>query len=221
MDFMTRLATRWWHGSIAAVGILFGAKRHALNRYLAILESDPNSAVAWATVGNLLMELGERDAALDAFRQLVARHPRNAEAWFNLGYILEQGDDLADAEKSFRHAVDFKPSIDRAWYGLGLVLVRAGRLQEAVPVFRKTIELQHFSPYGYYQLGMTLHHLGQPAEARRIVDELRKFEPRYAATLERDISQTAPIGTSLAAVAARPSNSNPTLLAKEAMPSIS
>jgi tetratricopeptide (TPR) repeat protein len=217
MDFMTRLATRWWHGAFATVAILFGMKRSALERYRLILQSDPNSALAWATVGNLLMELGERDAALDAFRQLVARHPQNAEAWFNLGYILEQGEQLADAEASFRRAIELRPSIDRAWYGLGLVLIRAGRLQEAVPAFRKTIELQHFSPYGYYQLGMTLHHLGDAAGARGVVDELRKFEPRYAATLERDISQTAPAGAS--APVPRSPDTHPTLLAKEAMPS--
>ena len=62
--------------------------------------------------------------------------------------------------------------------------------QQAVDVLKKNIALQPFSPYGYYQLGMTYHHLGESAEAWRIHDKLKGFEPRYAATLKRDIENT-------------------------------
>jgi tetratricopeptide (TPR) repeat protein len=124
--------------------------------------------------------------------QLVQRWPDNAEAWFNLGYIHESREDLADAERCFRRALALNPKIDRAWYGLGLTLIRAGRLGEAVEALKKNIELQPFSPYGYYQLGMTYHHLGQRDEALRIEEKLRRFEPKFAATLKRDIEQTAP-----------------------------
>jgi hypothetical protein len=57
---------------------------------------------------------------------------------------------------------------------------------------KKNIELQPFSPYGYYQLGMTYHHLGRRDEALRIEEKLRGFEPKFAATLKRDIEQTPP-----------------------------
>ena len=65
-----------------------------------------------------------------------------------------------------------------------------GRLEEAVPVLEKNTELQPFSPYGFYQLGMTYHHLGRSDDAWRIVEKLKHFEPRYAATLKRDIEGT-------------------------------
>ena len=112
--------------------------------------------------------------------------------WFNLGYLHEQRDELQDAERSFRRSVELKPSIDRAWYGLGLVLIRQGRLNEAIEALRRNIKLQPFSPYGYYQLAMTYHHLGMSAEAEKVYDELSKFEPKYAATLRRDLAQTTP-----------------------------
>ena len=88
--------------------------------------------------------------------------------------------------------MQLRPSIDRAWYGLGLVLVRSGKLHEALDAFRRNIKLQPFSPYGYYQLAMTLHHLGDAAEAEKVYEELKKFEPKYAATLRRDIDRTKP-----------------------------
>ncbi len=83
-------------------------------------------------------------------------------------------------------------SLDRAWYGLGLVLIREGRLDEAIVALRRNIKLQPMSPYGYYQLGMTYHHLGRADEAWKVYEELKGFEPRYAATLKRDIEITAP-----------------------------
>jgi hypothetical protein len=57
-------------------------------------------------------------------------------------------------------------------------------------VLKKNTELQPFSPYGFYQLGMTYHHLGRSGDAWRTVETLKKFEPRYAATLKRDIENT-------------------------------
>ena len=84
------------------------------------------------------------------------------------------------------------PSLDRAWYGLGLVLIRQGRLQEAIVTLQRNIKLQPFSPYGYYQLGMTYHHLGRSVEAWKMYEKLTQFEPKYAATLKRDLEQTKP-----------------------------
>jgi hypothetical protein len=37
---------------------------------------------------------------------------------------------------------------------------------------------------------MTYHHLGRNGEAWRVVEKLKQFEPRYAATLKRDIENT-------------------------------
>ncbi len=39
---------------------------------------------------------------------------------------------------------------------------------------------------------MTYHHLGRDEDARRVEQKLRNFEPKYAATLRRDIEQTPP-----------------------------
>jgi hypothetical protein len=59
-------------------------------------------------------------------------------------------------------------------------------------VLKKNTKLQPFSPYGWYQLGMTYHHLGESGEAWRTYEHLKSFEPRYAATLKRDMESTPP-----------------------------
>jgi tetratricopeptide (TPR) repeat protein len=192
MSAVERWLTRWWINQRANVAVLLKRNTAALECYRRLLALDPDDHVARSAFGNLLMDTGDSAGAAQAFERLVAVDPTNAEGWFNLGYIYEQREMLADAERCFRRAVELKPTIDRAWYGLGLVLIRLGRLRESVDVLKKNIELQPFSPYGYYQLGMTLHHLGESGEARRIHDRLKGFEPRYAATLKRDIEKTPP-----------------------------
>jgi len=190
MSAIARFFTRWWFNQRANVALLLKRNEQAMRCYRELLALDPKDEVARSTLGNLLMESGDAAGAADEFERLVAINPANAEAWFNLGYVYEQRDMLADAERCFRRAVELRPSIDRAWYGLGLALIRGGRLRESVEALKKNIELQPFSPYGYYQLGMTYHHLGESSEAWRIHEKLKGFEPRYAATLKRDLENT-------------------------------
>lgn len=183
---------RFWLKQQVAVAVLLGRKRRSIELMQQVLQFDPDDAVSRNALGNLLYEVGEPAAAVAEFVALVERHPGNAEAWFNLGFVHESRDDLANAERCFRRALELNPKIDRAWYGLGLTLIRSGRLEEAVEALKKNIELQPFSPYGYYQLGMTYHHLGRDKDARRIHDQLQRFEPKYAATLRRDLEKAPP-----------------------------
>jgi len=183
---------KWWLNRCASLALLFGRQKPASNFYQRILQIDPADEHARAVLGNLYASSGDQTAAIGEFTKLVAQHPRNAEGWFNLGFIHDQRDELSDAERCFRMAVQLQPSIDRAWYGLGLVLIRQGRLEEAVAALKRNIKLQPFSPYGYYQLGMTYHHLGKSPEAWKMYEELTKFEPKYAATLKRDLEVTVP-----------------------------
>jgi len=181
-----------WLRAVAFAALLLGMKRRALEAYEQMVALDPKDIVAHSTVGNLRMEAGDAAGATDAFLRLLEVRPDDADAWFNLGYIYEQRENQAEAERCFRRAVELNANLDRAWYGLGLVLIRTGRLREAVDVLKQNIKLQPFSPYGYYQLAMTYHHLGDSGDAWRTHEQLKNFEPRYAATLKRDLEQTSP-----------------------------
>src|SRR4030095_8456296 len=172
------LLKRFWLNRRASVAVLFNRPARAIENLKRIVELEPLNEVARAALGNLYAETNDMASAVKEFTDLVRLNPGNAEAWFNLGYLYDQRDALEDAEACFRKAIELKPSIDRAWYGPGLILSRAGRLREAIDAFRKNIKLQPFSPYGYYQLGMTYHHLGEAAEAEKVHDQLKKFEPK-------------------------------------------
>lgn len=196
MNTVARTLSTWWFNRIASVDVLFDRRPQAITALRRIVAIDPGNEVARGAIGTLCAEGGDKAAAEREFEALVKLNPRNAEAWFNLGYIHDERDEQAAADNCFRTAVELDPKLDRAWYGLGLVLIRAGRLEEAIVAFRRNIKLQPMSPYGYYQLGMTYHHLGRADEAWKVHAELKGFEPRYAATLKRDIEITASLAVS-------------------------
>lgn len=192
VNFITRKLTKWWLYRRAHTALLFKRDSRAIEVFREILQMDPADEYARSVIGNLYAKTGNQTAAIREFRELVAIHPQQADGWFNLGFLHDQREELTEAERCFRRAVELKPALDRAWYGLSLVLIRQGRLQEAVAALKRNIKLQHFSPYGYYQLGMTYHHLGRSEEAWKMYQELTQFEPKFAATLKRDLEQTVP-----------------------------
>lgn len=192
MNAVARWLVRWWLDTQASVAQIFGRKSTAMDLYRRMVELDPGDARALTSLANLRMEAGDSAGAASVLVDLVQRRPTDANAWFNLGYVYEKRDELAAAERCMREAVRLNPGHDRAWYGLALVLIRAGALVDAVGALEKNIALQPMSPYGFYQLGMTYHHLGRADKAQHMVDRLRQFEPKYAATLERDIQHTTP-----------------------------
>lgn len=194
MKPVTTIWRKFWLNRLASVAVLLGRNGWALSLIERVVALDPQDVSARSALGNLRAEAGDRAGAIREFESLLQIKPDHSVSWFNLGFVYEQAEQLDDAERCFRRALALDPKIDRAWYGLGLVLIRAGRLEDAIDALKQNIKLQPFSPYGYYQLGMTYHHLRQPEQARRIADDLQRFEPKYAATLRRDMQRTPPHG---------------------------
>ena len=192
MNGLARTLKLWWLQRRANTALFFKRTPEAVRAFREMLEVDPRNELAGLMLGNVLAEAGDRAGAVAQLEQITATNPSHADAWFNLGFLHDQEDRLADAERCFRRAVELRPSLDRAWYGLGLVLIRDGRLTEAVDALKQTIKLQPFSPYGYYQLGLTYHHLGRSEDAWRVHKQLTGFEPKFSATLKRDIERTVP-----------------------------
>jgi tetratricopeptide (TPR) repeat protein len=192
MSWLARKLEVWWLQRRANAAILFKRPADAARAYREMLVVEPNNDLAQLMLANQLAETGDAAGAVAELERLTARNPQHADAWFNLGYLHDQAERPVDAERCFRRALELRPNIDRAWYGLGLVLVRQHRLDEAIDAFRQTIKLQPFAPYAYYQLGMTYHHLGRSEDAWNVYKQLVEFEPKFSATLKRDIERTAP-----------------------------
>lgn len=175
-----------------ALGLLaLGQRAAALSRFDRMLLRLPADRYALASRAHVLVQLGRLDDAIASLRQLTrladCQAHQAAAAWFNLGYVLQQAGRHAQAQAAFEKAIAHAPCMDRAWYGLALALIQQRQFHAARQALEKNTALQPMSPYGWYRLAEVHLALGEPEKARQVIDQLRRFEPRVAAQLARDI----------------------------------
>jgi tetratricopeptide (TPR) repeat protein len=181
----------WFARHLMARGLLvLGLRSRAMAVFHDILERSPDDVHALNSLGYDAQQSGRPLEALTLFRRVAGLVPMASNAHFNEAFVSEMLGLLNEAEASFRAAIAIEPVMDRAWYGLGLVLLRQGRLDEALEAFIQNTRLQPMSPFGWYQLARVHVDLGQLEAARIVIRQLKGFEPKAAAQLERETGMT-------------------------------
>ena len=125
----------------------------ALDHYGRALAIDPNYALAWSGVADVLMGSTINSAAPP---QTVS--PRAHEAAAN---AVRHGPELAEAHSSLGHVAFF---LDWNW-------------PEAEAAFRKAISLDESYVVGHRMLGHVLSQRGQHAEAKAVLRRARELDP--------------------------------------------
>jgi tetratricopeptide (TPR) repeat protein len=109
-----------------------GATEEALAASRKALELDPNSAEAYAAVGEMLLsDEKRRGEAIAAYRSAIKADPQFLPAYEQLGSLLARAKDEKGAEEVFRQAMAADPKSMAGRFALGRLLVEQGRLKEA------------------------------------------------------------------------------------------
>lgn len=95
------------------------------------LKRNPEAGEAWALMGSLLRDQGNREAALKSFEQAIILKPGMASAWDNLGTLLGESGKTSQAEKYLRQAIALDPRNSYYRYNLGINLTGTGKIFEA------------------------------------------------------------------------------------------
>lgn len=186
-DAAARWRLRWW--------LLLRRDAQVVDWLQERTQRLPHDRQALAALGFHLGRGGRLSEAAQVLERLVACDPASAASWFNLGFVRDQLGDWPQATQAFETALSLDPTLDRAWFGLGLVQGRQGQRTQAVAALRKVTELQPLSPHGWMALARQHVALAEHTEARRVLDHLRTFEPRYAARLEEELHAAAATGS--------------------------
>lgn len=178
----------------ALIWLVLGKHEKALSRFDHILGIFPKDRHALASRAHLLVQLNRLDESVLNLQQLAGIAGSKAQmgtTWFNLAYVLQQKGRHEEACPAFENAVLHCPWLGQAWYGLGLSLIQQRKLHAARNAIKQTTILQPMAPHGWYQLAHVDLALGEPEKALRVLDHLRRFEPKVARQLELDIQQYA------------------------------
>lgn len=137
----------------------------ACEHILRALETDPGVPLFHNSLGNVLRDMGRREAAHACYREALRLWPDYADAHYNLGLLLKTRGEVESALRHFQEALENKPDFAEARNNLGILLGGQGRFQEAADHFRAALGSRPDFPEVCNNLGAALRELGRPKEA--------------------------------------------------------
>ena len=140
--------------------------RRAIDQYKAVLELDPNYALAYAGLADaygrlsIAAELTTQEGyelSREMAEKALAIDPDLVEALLALADIqLEYDWDMEAAERSYRRALEIRPSDAEGLRTYGYFLAMDGRYDEAIGYYHKALEVDPIQLRAYFGLAMTL-----------------------------------------------------------------
>jgi Tfp pilus assembly protein PilF len=100
----------------------------------------PNSDVAQAGLGGVLLDQGKVDEAIEQFERALSIRPDNAQAHSALGNALLKKGDAAQAIVHWQKSLELQPESVETRDQLGATLAQQGRLKEAMAEWEKSLE---------------------------------------------------------------------------------
>jgi tetratricopeptide (TPR) repeat protein len=181
-----------------AVFYLFAASEHAdanaIPEAIADCHSavaiDPESAIAWRSLGDALFDAGQNAEAEKALLRSIELSPSRS-AFIYLGCVCIVEERFVEGEAYCRRALELDPDFDEAYYNLGSALREQGRLDESIDAFQNAARLSPDYAEAHRELGDLFSRLGNLDEAKHHLDmslALNPHDERTLALLER-ISQ--------------------------------
>ncbi|TVQ22488.1 MAG: tetratricopeptide repeat protein [Leptolyngbya sp. DLM2.Bin15] len=150
---------------------------------------DPQSAVAYETLGISLYELERYDEAVSAFRQAIQINPQSDRVYYRLGIVLLAQDNTSEAVQAFYQAAQVNPNytgIDSGFWWLRLNYYRGQLHEQAIAALQQELQAEP-SAVGYYILGNVLAGLHimdtQPDGRDQAIEALHQaiqLQPRFA-----------------------------------------
>jgi len=132
-----------------------------------------NDARVWRSLGDVQLELFNRDEALHAYTEALRLQPRDAQTRLAVGrFYLERGEPDRAAEHLVI-ALEIDPSLRAAYPVLGRAYRQSGQLASAVSILNKALDTDASDQESRYALGQTLVAMGRTDEGRV---QLEKYE---------------------------------------------
>jgi tetratricopeptide (TPR) repeat protein len=188
---------QYWVGrKRAAAERLDGAKA----AYRRAVDLRPDSAPAWAGLGEVLRRLGQMDEAVNSLNAGLRHDPRCGAALASLAVIDASRGDPARALEEAQRAANMSPDDAACWYALGFVHVQLDQPGRAVSYLRKAAQRAPEEARYQQLLGEALRDLGQLDAAQPILARAVVLAPTYAPahlSLGQLYAARPPVGTYL------------------------
>jgi tetratricopeptide (TPR) repeat protein len=123
-------------GSLGNSYIKLGRYQEALAAFRMVVRINPNSALGYSKLGDVLALIGEYDDAEKHYQIAISKDTLFLEAYVNLGVMLSMTGDNEQALEVLKSAIQIDPDYFPAYDNISAVYYIIGRPKEVIPLFR-------------------------------------------------------------------------------------
>jgi tetratricopeptide (TPR) repeat protein len=152
----------------------------ALDAFREAVRIDPNHALAYAWIGNVLSHLGDHEGALRAYDRAIELKPGIARVVSNRAQAQAKLGLLAEARRSHDEAVSLDPSDAAIQFNRGAFLSDVGDSDGAIASYRAAIAVQPNYAEAYCNLGLVQQEAGLSDAAMESYSQAIGINPRLA-----------------------------------------
>jgi len=140
-----------------------------------------NEASVWRSIGDVQLELFDREAALHAYTEALRIQPDDARTRLALGRFYLQRGEVGPAIDHLHASLEIDPSLRAAYPVLGRAHLQAGEFPAAVTVLKKALEADPADQESRYALGRALLAMGRGDEGRAESDRYERIRQEVTA----------------------------------------
>jgi arylsulfatase A-like enzyme/Tfp pilus assembly protein PilF len=154
-----------------------GEFESAITKLERVLQTEPDSAIAYVQLGTAWTRLKDYDKALPILQKAVALKEDSGLAQYELGLALFETGSWQDAAPQFEFAVALSPRWAAAHFSLAAVYARIGRVPDAMYELDKSLALSPTNYRANLLRGRLLFLLDKPEEALPNLQKAAAAEP--------------------------------------------
>lgn len=147
------------------------------------LDGEPDDTGARLAVAQHYQTSGDGQRAIAEYERILESEPENFVALNNLAWEYAQTGNPR-AESIARRAWELRPDNGSVADTLGWIQVQSGNLEEGIPMLRRAVELSNGRAQVKYHLAAALASVGEPAEARRLLEEILESDAEFSSRAE-------------------------------------
>jgi len=144
-----------------------------------IITSQPDSALAYNSLGNALEALGNLEGAKSNYRKALSISPDLAIIYYNLGNILRVQGELNVAANYYKKALELDPTLDRVYINLGLLYKKQEKYYQAIECYKELLERYPEHSEGYNNLGLLWLTIKDYQTAEESLKHAVEIKPEY------------------------------------------
>jgi len=168
---------------VAAQQRASGRLEDAFKGYLAMLDLDPQSAIASGQLGSLALTQGKLKQAAEFCRQSLSLDPESAQVHNTMGLALAGLKKPKQAQHHYERAIEIQPFHSVAHNNLGSLFASQGKFSLAEKNFRKALEIDPKSAEAHSNLGSIHLVRNELDKAIQHYKAAIGFDPQYVEAL--------------------------------------